>query len=201
MTFRFYDRQPEEDLFARVPEGWVITLGKRSYLVNDAQKAELLVRLVRCRSVWLVLLFVMIAPFSVMLAQLGEWQNLAALAVTTLLVYLYIFVVVPRIRLFAVRPVLAGALPAPTAPKPARVGVWNSLLKDCRRQADIFTSRYLVFAILLWGCFSIKHGYVALTSGSADYVYAVGAVLLTVNYAVVLFLKRRGGHNDSAQIG
>jgi hypothetical protein len=64
--------------------------------------------------------------------------------------------------------------------------------RDFRRQADIFSSRYLVFAILTWGCLGIRHSYVALTSG-ADYVYAVGAVFLAVNYAVVLFLKRRGG--------
>jgi hypothetical protein len=195
MRFRFYDRQPEEDLFARVPEGWVITLGKRSYLVNDAQKAELLVRLVRWRFVWLVLLMVMIALFGVLdgLGQLGfpERPNLA-LAVETLLMSLYVFVAVPRIRLLVLRPILAGALSAPAAPTPARVGFWDRQLAELRRQADIFSSRYLVFAILMWGCLGIRHGYAALTSG-ADYVYAVGAVFLTVNYAVVLSLKRRGG--------
>lgn len=44
------DRQPEEDLFVKGPEGWVFRNGRRwSYQVNDAQKAEILARLGRWR--------------------------------------------------------------------------------------------------------------------------------------------------------
>jgi hypothetical protein len=59
MEWSLYERPgqpPEEHLFRRVPEGWVFTTqglwpvgGGSTYLVNDAQKAELLARLGRWR--------------------------------------------------------------------------------------------------------------------------------------------------------
>lgn len=52
MGWSIYERQPEEDLFRRMPSGWVFTVGGRwRYLVDDSQKAELLARLGRWRFV------------------------------------------------------------------------------------------------------------------------------------------------------
>ena len=68
MEWSMYERPPEEDWCSRVPEGWIFTIGgKWSYLVNDAQRAELLARLDR----WRFVSFVLLASILAVLAALS----------------------------------------------------------------------------------------------------------------------------------
>jgi hypothetical protein len=192
VMFTFYDRPPEDDLFKRVPEGWIFTIGRKwSYIVNDAQKAELLARLARWRFVPSVLLVAIIVPPLIAIG-VSDWLHFAAFtAIYAFSVFLISAVAMPYIHLFILRPVLAGAERAISAPTPTRVGSWDSLFVAYRRQAQILSSRFLTIACLFFGWLSIEAGYQAITS-KGSYFDAVAMVLVTVHFGVVLFLKRMG---------
>jgi hypothetical protein len=219
MKWSIYERQPEEDAFRQVPEGWIFTIGgpwsylKWSYLVNDAQKAELLARIGRWRFAFFVLFTAMIVALaaiseSLSLSGTSDWIRFATFAaVFSLLFFLLVFVAMPYIQLFILRPILTGAVPATLAPTPTtstRIGFWDSLLGGCRVLARTFSSRFLIFACLLFGFLSIKSGYDAFTS-KADYAYPIAwaffdamnssTFFFVVFFGVALFLKLREGRS------
>jgi hypothetical protein len=211
MKWSIYERQPEEDKFRQVPEGWIFTIGgwwsflKRSYLVNDAQKAELLARLRRWRFVLFLLLGAMVMALvatSESLSRSGtsDWIQFATFAAVFALSLFLIAVAMPYIQLFILRPILTGAVPATLAPTPARIGFWDVLLVAPRRQARTFSSLYLMFSCLIFGFLSIKSGYDVFTS-KADYAYPIAWAFFdamnawaffAVFFGVALFLKLRG---------
>src|SRR6516165_2109066 len=110
MKWSIYERQPEEDAFTQVPEGWIFTIGgwwsylKWSYLVNDAQRAELLARLGRWRFVFFVPLVAMIVALvatSESLSRSGtsDWIQFATFgAVFALSLFLLVAVAMPYIQ-------------------------------------------------------------------------------------------------------
>lgn len=200
MGWPTYERPPEADLFSRVPEGWIFTLGGTwSYLVNDAQKAELLARLDRWRFVPFVLFVLFVSILAVLLALSGglspsgfpDWIHFGVYAATSALAALMFFkFVLPRIRLFIVRPVLAGAPPASPPPR-ARVGVWESMSLDIRRQAEIWSLRRLVLTCATFGWFSVKCGFTAFRA-NGTYLDTASLAALTAYFGVVLWVKLRG---------
>jgi hypothetical protein len=197
MGWSMHERPPEEDLFSRVPEGWIFTIGgTRSFLVNDAQRAELLARLERWRFVPFVLF---VSILAVLLALTGglsgsgfpDWIDFGVYAATSALAAIVFFkFVLPRIRLFIVRPVLAGAPPASPPPR-ARVGAWESVSRDIRRQAEIWSLRRLALTCAAFGCFSVKSGYAAFTS-KGTYLDTASLVALTTYFGALLWVKLRG---------
>jgi hypothetical protein len=202
MKWSIYQRQPEEDAFRQVPEGWIFTIGgpwsylKWSYLVNDAQKAELLARIGRWRFAFFVLLAAMIvalAATSESLSRSGTSNWIATFAAVFGLL-LFLLVAMPYIQLFILRPILTGAVPAtlaPTPTKPTRIGFWDGLLGGCRVLARTFSSRFLMFACLPFGFLSIKSGYDVFTS-KTDYADLITALIPTALFGVALFLKLKG---------
>jgi hypothetical protein len=204
MGWSIYERQPEEDLFRRVPGGWVFTIGGRwRYLVDDSQKAELLARLGRWRFVSFLFLATILGAsvlISGALARPGvpDWVDLAIVtAIFGLAAVLLFAVAMPYFQLFILRPTLISAAPAASAPAasaPAPAGLWNSLFAGCRRQARIYSLRYLVFTCLFCGLFGITTGYAALNQKGdySNYFLAITMIYLTVNFGVVLFIKLRG---------
>jgi hypothetical protein len=197
MEWSMYERPPEEDLLSRVPEGWIFTIGRKwSYLVNDAQRAELLARLDRWRFVSFVLLASILAVLAALSGGLSrsgfpDWIHFAVFAVTSAVAALLLFrVALPRIQLFIVRPVLAGARPA-AAPPPTRVGLWESVSLDIRRQAQIWSLRGLMLTCAAFGLFSAKAGYAAFMSKDT-YLHAASMVLLTAYFGVLLSVKLKG---------
>jgi hypothetical protein len=207
MGSSMYERPPEENLFSRVPEGWIFTFGgTRSFLVNDAQRAELLARLGRWRFVPVVLF---VSILAVLLALSGglsrsgfpDWIHFGVYAATSALAALVFFkFILPRIRLFIVRPVLADAPPASPPPR-ARVGVWESVSLDIRRQAEIWSLRRLVLTCAAFGWFSVKSGHAAFAS-NGTYLDTAALVALTAYFGVVLWVKLRGrASHDQDHVG
>jgi hypothetical protein len=197
MGWLSYDPAPEEDMFRRVSEGWVFTIGgKWSYLANDAQKAELLVRLVRGRFVSFLPFTVMVAPVPALCGSLlrsgfPDWIHFAALAVATALSALLLFkVAIPYFQLFILQPILADTVPVASATTPARVGLRASLSADIQRQAQIWSVGGLTLVCVAFGWVGIKSGYAALTS-KGTFLDAFAMVLLAVYFGVVLFAKLR----------
>src|SRR5580704_373084 len=92
MTRSIYERQPEESFFRRAPEGWVFTTpglwpvgGRWTYLVDDAQKAQLLARLGRWRFISVILFTAILAvPLALCggLSRSGfaDWSHFAVFA-------------------------------------------------------------------------------------------------------------------------
>jgi len=197
MGWLSYERPPEEVLFRRAPEGWIFTIGgKWSYLANDAQKAELLARLVRWRFVSFLSFTVMVAPVLALCGGLSrsgfpDWIHFAAFAVATALSALLLFkVAMPYFQLFILRPVLADTVPVALATTPARVGFRASLSADIQRQAQIWSVGGLTLVCAAFGWVGIKSGYAALTS-KGTLLDAFATVLLAVYFGVVLFAKLR----------
>jgi hypothetical protein len=195
MRWPMYERSPEEDLFSRTPEGWILTIGgKWSYLVDDAQKAELLARLDRWRFIWVMLLVTVLAVLFLLSKGLlrsayPDWVDFSVGAAILILVAVIFFrFALPHIQFFILRPVLTDARPAARAQTPVRAGFWDSLSVDIRRQAEIWSFRGLTLVCVVFVWFSIRSGYAAFTS-KGTYIETMGNVLLTAYFGVVLFVK------------
>jgi hypothetical protein len=180
----------------RGPEGWIFTISRSSYLVNEGQKAELLARLDRWRVVWFVLFAAILAPvvaISENLSRVGipDWIHLTVTAaIFGFPAFFLVAVAIPYFQLLLVRPILTGLLPATSASTPARISFCDRLFVDCRRQARTYSLPYLVFACLFLGLISIASGYKAL-AGEGDYFLSVAMIYFTANFGVLLFLKLR----------
>ena len=183
MGWTLYDRQPEEEMFTSVPEGWVLTIGpKRSYLVNDAQKAELLARLAS----WRFLLPLLLVP---VFAALPYWVGFATfvpLAIST--AFLVVRFVMPSIRLFILGSILAGAGPVNAAPRPAPADIRDVFCAPFRQQAQICSTRFLILGCLVFGAASVRAVYLTLVS-HGDYIHAILTILMAVDFGVILMLK------------
>jgi hypothetical protein len=180
--------------FGRVPQGWIFTvrggrsdLTNRSYLVNDAQKAALVVRINCWRVACLILLGSILATFVVAAesfprAGFSGWMDL--IIVTALFVHLATVVygaAIPSIQWFLLRPVLAG-VPAPT-------GFWASTLIGLGRdEARNFSTGWLVFLCLSLGFASAIWIKDALAS-NGDYALAICFAYCAVQTGAALFLK------------
>jgi len=209
MGWSIYERQPEEDLFRRLPDGWVFSAPRvwlggpaRSYLVNDVQKAELLARLGRWRIVWLVLFAALLVSCgSLSLLWTSDWINFATLAAGLALSGFLLFgVAIPSAQLIILQPILASAMPITLARAPIRTGVRDSLLADSMRQARTYSLRWLTVSCLVFGCLGIKSGYDALTS-QGDYVYALAMLFFFADSSVALFLKLRERRSSARRAG
>jgi hypothetical protein len=198
---------PDEELFQRVPDGWLFTtpilwpVGGRKYVVNDAQKMDLVERLGRWRrksdrmSSFLLLVLMSwqfthydwITPLSEFL---GVQSELLGVTILVAIVVLLAFAS-PIVQLLAIRPVLAA-----TVPTPGKVGLWDSLLALPRSLAE--SSSLLV--VLLCAAIVINGGvlwYRALspngTQLSLIVLLAVGLVVTVPILVMVaaLFMKLR----------
>jgi hypothetical protein len=201
-------RPPEEALFRRVPEGWVFTTqglwpvgGGSTYLVNDAQKAELLARLERW-SYGLMHPFPFIAL--ILLLQLTHYDWIRALSglvgirsdildVTIVGLLFVLFVLIPpAIQLYVVRPILADAVALPI-----RVGFCGGLLAWPRSLAQTYSYLGLTVIFLYFPVGTITVWYGAFTSNDRDVslldFLAVNLTFIvpTLLFVVALFLKLR----------
>jgi len=185
-------------LFKRVPGGWAFTtpglwpVGGSTYLVSDAQKAELVASLKRCGNsidrVFLLLLWICLIPGFV-----GIHSTILGATIVGLVVVLLV-VRTPAIYVFAIRPILADAVATPV-----RVSFWGGLLAWPRAQAQ--TTSFLgltvgfvwlaVVTILVWIGPPTSNHALPRHFSTGDYLYAFAIVFFTVNFGVALFLKLR----------
>jgi hypothetical protein len=199
-------RPPEENLFSRVPEGWIFTTqglrpvgGGSTYLVNDAQKAELLTRLQR----WS---YGLMHPFPfivlILLLQLTHDDWIGALSglvgtrsdildVTFVGLLFVLFVLIPpAIQLYVIRPILAEAVALPV-----RVGFLGGLLAWPRSLAQTYSYLGLTVIFLYFPVGTIALWYGALTSNDShvsllDFLAVnLAFIVPTLLFVVALFLK------------
>ena len=180
--------------FSRVPQGWIFTVRggrsdptNRSYLVNDAQKAALVVRINCWRVACLILLgsilaTLVVAAESVSRAGFSGWIDLTI--VTAVFVHLALALyraAIPSIQWFLLRPVLAGA-PAPT-------GFWASMLVGLGRDdARTYSTGWLAFLGLFF-CFGSVVWIKDALASNGDYALAICFAYCAVQTGAALFLK------------
>jgi hypothetical protein len=190
-----------------VPDGWLFTtpilwpVGGRNYVVNDAQKMDLVERLGRWRrksdrksSVLLLVLmswqfthYDWITPLSEFLGVKSELLGVTILVAIVVL----LAIATPILQLLAIRPLLLDAVRTP-----GKVGLWDSLLALPRSLAE--SSSLLV--VLLCAAIVINGGvlwYRALTPNGTQLslivLLAVGFVVTVPILVMVaaLFMKLR----------
>ena len=198
---------PDEELFQQVPDGWLFTtpilwpVGGRKYVVNDAQKVDLVELLTRWRrrsdSMFSVVLLLIILwqltryDWITALSELvGVHSEILGVTIFLLIMLLFAFAT-PAVQLLAIRPILARA----TATR-VKVGLLDSVLALPRSLAE--TSSLLV--LLLCSAIIINGGvlwYRALTSNDSRHsllaLLAVGlaGIIPILLMAAALFLKLR----------
>jgi hypothetical protein len=199
---------PDEELFQRVPDGWLFTtpilwpVGGRKYVVNDAQKVDLVERLTRwrrrCDRVFSIVLLLIILwqltryDWITALSELvGVHSEILGVTIFVLIMLLFAFAT-PAVQLLAIRNILAGAVATP-----AKVGLLDSVLALPRSLAETSS-----VPVLLLCAASITNGevlwYRALTSNDGHHsllaLLAVGLVVIIpiLLMAAALFLKLRG---------
>jgi hypothetical protein len=198
---------PDEELFQQVPDGWLFTtpilwpVGGRKYVVNDAQKVDLVELLTRWRrrsdSMFSVVLLLIILwqltryDWITALSELvGVHSEILGVTIFLLIMLLFAFAT-PAVQLLAIRPILANA----TATR-VKVGLLDSVLALPRSLAE--TSSLLV--LLLCSAIIINGGvlwYRALTSNDSRHsllaLLAVGlaGIIPILLMAAALFLKLR----------
>jgi hypothetical protein len=195
-------RVREQRLFLHVPEGWIFSVGGRwSYLVNVAQRAELLARIVRInrwRGVWLLLALAVFAVIVVAADRLSGpgwlgWLYLAATA--AILSHLAVIVyraAMPYIEWIMLRSILVGASPAAAPPAPAPIDFWESTLAPFRDQTRTCSTRALVFFSAIGGLTTVMFAYDALRSnGQCASVVIFGYITLEFGAGLLLRLRAR----------
>jgi hypothetical protein len=200
MTWSIYEHQPEESFFRRAPEGWVFTTpglwpvgGRWTYLVDDAQKAQLLARLGRWRFISVILFTAILAVLLALCGGLSrsgfpDWSHFAVFAAISALFAFALFgVAIPSFQLFTLRPVLATAVPT-TPISTRRTDFWTDLLAVPGHLARTYSLRWLTVSCLLFGWFSMKSAHDALAS-KGGYFSAISMLPLTGVFGVALFLK------------
>ena len=190
-------QSPEECMFRRAPEGWVFTApgllpgDSATYLVNDAQKAELVARLERWRKrsdgifwvLWLPILSLWAFPhydlISAVLELFGIHSTIVVVTIVGLIVVLFV-IGHTAIQLFVIRSVLTDAVATPI-----KLGFWDRLLASFGSLAQAapflgFTVFFLTFAFL---AIDIWHD--ALTSNDwrfsfVGFRWLIGLLMITV---------------------
>ena len=220
MTRPFYVRELERHYFKRTPDGWAYTVpGLRSvhekwtYLVNDAQKAQLLQRLSRCRVAWMVFV-----PVLLLLAGLSTWKNyddIDALSgaigmqsggvigiIFFVLLFLFVRFAVPGVRLLVVRPILRHTVPSKLASPSTGQGFWQRQLSMVPDIAQKSSSRLLVLACIAFAWVFVTSLREAL-SASNGYISLLGPLFgmlagatCTAVYGAALYLKLKAGRSQ-----
>jgi hypothetical protein len=198
--------------FTRTPDGWCFTapmlwpIGGRVYLVNDAQRGELLRRL-ELSSLWINLLC-LLWWVSMSLAHgtridlfegLSHAIGIGALAMAAAIIslgFVLILVGTPALQLLAIRSILVRAVATPT-----QVGLWERLWAT---STSLSRSSYRLTLLLLFcvvGCGFLC--YVALSSYETNWFFlvplalAVSVILSAAIPAMAALLFKLGvGHSE-----
>jgi hypothetical protein len=206
----------EENRFTRTPDGWRFNApilwpaGGRVYLVNDAQKAELLRRL-ELSSRWINrLCFPLIAlmivgqvkscdPVEALSPAIGI-DSRAVAAVIYALPLVLIFIGTPALQLLAIRSILVGAAAAPT-----RVGLWERLLATPESLARASSYFGLILLLLICTVYGGLLCYSVLTSHEADwplllpFTIGAGMILYAIAAVAALLFKLSAGRSEQGE--
>jgi hypothetical protein len=190
-----FKRVREQQLFERVPQGWIFVAGKRwPYLVNSTQRAALLGRITRInrwRPVWIILVLALLAALVAEADRVSRpgfsgWANLCIIVViVSHMASLTYRAVIPYLQWLLLRPILTGTSPASSPPP---VGFWESVFAGSKADAQTFSTGWLLFACLLCGALGLSYGYDAIISGR-PYLMTAFMIYLALDAGGALFLR------------
>jgi hypothetical protein len=203
-----FKRVREQQLFYHVPNGWIFTVGGRwSYLVNAAQRAELLAQIRginRWRAVWLILV---LAVFALIVAVADRpsdpgWPHWLSVIVLTgiicQLVYVCYCAAMPYIQWAILRSILVGASPEASPPAPTPIDFWESALATFRDQTRSCSTILLAPLAAIFAFSSVMVGYDAIRS-NGSYLTAILFAYMTLQFGGGLLLRLKDRRTPAAR--